>query len=242
MASLVFLSEDGTVEIQYVSPENLAYFKTKYDEFVASNYATIEAVPTKTSDLTNDKQFQTLAEVNALIASSVASMFEWKGVVENVGALPPEGNEVGDVYHVSEDSSEYVWNGTAWESLGTPFTLAWDSISGKPSTFPPSEHTHTKSQITDFPESLPASDVYAWAKAETKPTYTASEVGAASSSHSHAAFKGASSSAAGTTGFVPAPSIGSQSSFLRGDGTWATVPTPEAMVAMTTEEIDSLFT
>lgn len=39
-------------------------------------------------------------------------------------------------------------------------------------------HTHTKSQITDFPTSMPASDVSAWAKASTKPTYTASEVGA----------------------------------------------------------------
>ena len=40
-----------------------------------------------------------------------------------------------------------------------------------------SSHTHTKSQITDFPSSLPASDVYAWAKAGTKPSYTKSEVG-----------------------------------------------------------------
>ena len=39
-------------------------------------------------------------------------------------------------------------------------------------------HSHTKSQITDFPTSMPASDVSAWAKASTKPTYTASEVGA----------------------------------------------------------------
>lgn len=31
---------------------------------------------------------------------------------------------------------------------------------------------------TDIPTSLPASDVYAWAKASTKPSYTASEVGA----------------------------------------------------------------
>lgn len=37
-------------------------------------------------------------------------------------------------------------------------------------------HTHTKSQITDFPSSLPASDVYAWAKASAKPTYNATEV------------------------------------------------------------------
>lgn len=33
--------------------------------------------------------------------------------------------------------------------------------------------------------SMPASDVYSWAKASTKPTYTASEVGAATSDHTH---------------------------------------------------------
>ncbi len=46
-------------------------------------------------------------------------------------------------------------------------------------------HTHTKSQITDFPTSMPASDVYAWAKASTKPTYSYSEVGAAAAGHNH---------------------------------------------------------
>lgn len=36
----------------------------------------------------------------------------------------------------------------------------------------------TKSKISDFPSSMPASDVSAWAKARTKPSYTANEVGA----------------------------------------------------------------
>lgn len=44
------------------------------------------------------------------------------------------------------------------------------------SQFAQASHTHTKSQITDFPSSLPASDVYAWAKADTKPSYTGTEV------------------------------------------------------------------
>ena len=35
-------------------------------------------------------------------------------------------------------------------------SVAWNNVSGKPSTFTPSSHTHTKSQITDFPSSLPA--------------------------------------------------------------------------------------
>ena len=41
----------------------------------------------------------------------------------------------------------------------------------------PTSHTHTKSQITDFPSSMPASDVSAWAKAATKPSYIKAEVG-----------------------------------------------------------------
>ena len=88
-------------------------------------------------------------------------------------------------------------------------TVPWSGVSGKPSTFTPSSHTHddryyteseinsklsgkansshthTKSQITDFPTSMPASDVYSWAKQSSKPSYSASEVGAAPSSHSH---------------------------------------------------------
>jgi hypothetical protein len=39
-----------------------------------------------------------------------------------------------------------------------------------------SSHTHTKAQITDFPTSMPASDVYSWAKQSSKPSYTISEV------------------------------------------------------------------
>lgn len=35
----------------------------------------------------------------------------------------------------------------------------------------------TKSKISDFPSSMPASDVYSWAKASTKPSYSKSEVG-----------------------------------------------------------------
>lgn len=47
------------------------------------------------------------------------------------------------------------------------------AISGKAA----SSHKHVKADISDFPTSMPASDVSAWAKAATKPTYTKSEVG-----------------------------------------------------------------
>nr|DAI16523.1 MAG TPA: putative tail fiber protein [Caudoviricetes sp.] len=50
---------------------------------------------------------------------------------------------------------------------------SWDQITGKPEYFP------TRwADVSGAPTSLPASDVYQWAKASTKPTYTAAEVGA----------------------------------------------------------------
>ena len=49
----------------------------------------------------------------------------------------------------------------------------------------PKAHTHKVSEISDFPTSMPASDVPAWAKAASKPSYTASEVGASPSNHTH---------------------------------------------------------
>lgn len=58
------------------------------------------------------------------------------------------------------------------------------------SQFARASHTHSKSQITDFPTSLPASDVKAWAKASTKPSYSWGEISGkpvtfSPSAHSH---------------------------------------------------------
>ena len=50
----------------------------------------------------------------------------------------------------------------------------------------------------------------------------------------------ASSSAAGSTGLVPAPGSGKQSSFLRGDGTWV-VPTDTKNTAGSTDSSSKLF-
>ena len=62
-------------------------------------------------------------------------------------------------------------------SAASADAVAWENVTGKPSVYAPASHTHTKSQITDFPTSLPASDVSAWAKAASKPSYSKSEVG-----------------------------------------------------------------
>lgn len=73
---------------------------------------------------------------------------------------------------------------------GPAGTTSWNGITDKPTipsktsqltndsgflTSLPS-HKHVKSEITDFPSSMPASDVYPWAKASAKPSYAWSEI------------------------------------------------------------------
>lgn len=77
------------------------------------------------------------------------------------------------IYVYCNNGDDYT---PGWFAVARTDELTWNSISGKPSTFTPSSHTHTKSQITDFPSSMPASDVYAWAKASSKPSYSWSEI------------------------------------------------------------------
>lgn len=75
--------------------------------------------------------------------------------------------------------SQYVGGGTTNTTyIRRPINTLWTYIKGKADkVYSALGHKHTKSEITDFPTSMPASDVSAWAKAKTKPTYSASEVG-----------------------------------------------------------------
>lgn len=156
--------------------------KTKLDGIAANATAV-----TKTSDITNDSDFQTSTQVQAAINTAVSSMYTVKGSCTR--ATLPEEPDTGDVWNLTdEDGMNVVWTGTEWDDLGSQTVVTWEAIQSKPSTFTPSTHTHTVSQITDFPTSMPASDVSAWAKAATKPAYTASEVGAAAADHTHSQY------------------------------------------------------
>ena len=93
----------------------------------------------------------TKTEVDGL----VSGVLHYKGTKSTTSALPSSGNVTGDVWHITADGSEWAWDGSAWQELGT---------------------------AVDLSGYLQSSDIAAWAKASTKPSYTASEVGALASS------------------------------------------------------------
>lgn len=95
----------------------------------------------------------------------------------------------------TEGTNLFTYNGSSAKSLN----ITASSIGAASSS-----HTHTKSQISDFPSSMPASDVYAWAKASSKPSYSWSEIGSkpstfTPSSHTHSQYYDSNTSRAANT-------------------------------------------
>lgn len=88
----------------------------------ASNVSAAITVPTATSDLTNDSDYQTGTQVSSAIATAISGI---TGIqFEIVQTLPATG-DAGTIYLVSHGGSgtdiydEYVYVNNAWEKIGT---------------------------------------------------------------------------------------------------------------------------
>lgn len=66
--------------------------------------------------------------------------------VSNSTSILPAGGDVGDVLTRGTDEHTGVW---APPGSGGGVAATWGTLPGKPSTFPPSAHTHPSSQISD---------------------------------------------------------------------------------------------
>ena len=58
------------------------------------------------------------------LVNSLGTLLNFKGTKATVAELPSSGNNAGDVWIVTEDSAEYVWNGTSWEQFGPTIDLS----------------------------------------------------------------------------------------------------------------------
>ena len=80
--------------------------------------------------LTAPQQAQARANIGAISADDIGTVFTIKGSVATVADLPSTDNSIGDVYYVEAVSAGYVWitsttypNGY-WEELGEPIDLS----------------------------------------------------------------------------------------------------------------------
>lgn len=94
-------------------------------------------------------------------------------------------------------------------------THTWDSVTGKPSTFTPSSHTH--GVIKNL-------SVSGTTITYTKDDNTTGTITTQDTNTTYGTFKGATTSKAGSTGLVIAPVAGNANRYLRSDGTWAVPP------------------
>lgn len=102
----------------------------------------------------------------------------------------------GLMYYVVDKDNLANGAGYSVYTAGSATSVPWSGVTDKPSTFTPSTHTHTKSQITDFPASLKnpnsltislngtSQGAYDGSAAKSF-NITAASVGAADKSHTH---------------------------------------------------------
>lgn len=112
-----------------IDAENAA--RTEADTTLQNNIdlkADKTALPTKVSELQNDSDFQSGAQVDAKIAEATTTVYNYKGAVNTPDDLPAGSkqnpNKVGDTYNDKSTGMNYVWDGKAWDALGAVTTLA----------------------------------------------------------------------------------------------------------------------
>lgn len=121
-------------------------------------------------------------------------------------ATRPDLPRVGQLGHNVTLGAWEWWDGEAWVPLGA--AVPWESVTGKPATYPPSEHSHSWGDITGKPASFtPASHSHLWDEIVDKPSSFPP------SSHTHSA----SNITSGTISYSRLPVGTGSSQVARGD-------------------------
>lgn len=145
----------------------------------------------------------------------------------NKTAFPTKG-ESGKIYVDQATNITYRWGGTAYVEISPSLALGTTSSTAFRGDYGNTAYQHAVAKGSAFAQGMykfttnSAGHVTA-AQAITKSDITALGI-PAQDTNTWIAMKGASASAAGGAGYVPAPTTGQQNLFLRGDGTWAQGP------------------
>ena len=168
-----------------------AKVKAAVDALVAGSPEALDTLIELANALNNDPNFA------ATMATELGKKINVSDIVNNLtsgGTGKVLSAEQGKVLKAALDTHNHAGIYEPVFSKNTAFNKNFGTTSGTvcqgndsrlSDARTPKAHTHKKSEISDFPTSMPASDVPAWAKAASKPSYTASEVGASPSNHTH---------------------------------------------------------
>lgn len=170
--------------------------------------------------------------------------------------------EAGKIYTDISTNKTYRWSGTAFVEISA--SLALGETSGSAYRGDRGKIAYDHSQAAHAPANAEANVQADWNVTDTssdafiknKPASLPANGGDADTVGGHTVgtnvpanavftdtkpvnMTGASASAAGTAGYVPAPAAGAQSKFLRGDGTWQ--DTPNTTYSKATQSADGLM-
>lgn len=87
--------------------------------------------------------------VQRTIEQNLSTVFDYRGTKATVSALPASNNKTGDVWHVTQNGSEYAWDGSAWQELGSTIDLSnyIQSVNIAGISITPSSYTITAAQL-----------------------------------------------------------------------------------------------
>lgn len=182
---------------------NHTHTKSQITDFPALGTAAVKNVRTLTEqgasgwkDAATDQQY----------VPDMSFIAYWNGAYSGTSSNLTYCNRGAFGTIVTKNTSDYAVAG---------HTHTWDSVTGKPSTFTPSSHTHGV---------IKSLSVNGTTITCTKDDGTTSTITTQDTNTTYGTFKGATTSAAGSTGLVIAPVAGNANRYLRSDGTWAVPP------------------
>ena len=157
-------------------------------------------------------------------------------------------NDTGLLYMVVDDTKLNSEDGYEVFTAGGASSVPWSGITGKPSVYPPESHTHsyagsstsggaaTKAINDNNGNKIDSTYIKSLSASGKTITYTKGDdtTGTITTQDTtYSNMKGATTSAAGTAGLVPAPSAGNSDRYLRSDGTWVVPPNTTYSAATT---------
>lgn len=95
---------------------------TKVDKVTGKSLVSDTEI-TKLAGLKSQTDMESLMDTK--ISSAIASVLKWQGVKDTLAEIQAVSNPTkGDVWHNNANGGEYVYNGTAWEELGSVIDLS----------------------------------------------------------------------------------------------------------------------